>query len=178
MSIRNVLLEQISAQMTNLLASFVVAGRGGIGVDAVVPIGSVNTTPQIVDGFDTEIIENTRGITQLPLTNNGLIFDVEGVWNISVKVTLTFDEVNAGRTMNLRFYNATTMTPGAVDFVYFIGRNTGGVNLTVTLPVEISVAESGDLQQLQIFTDGDLFTNVTNIGSTFTAIHSSEAQFL
>lgn len=189
MSIRNDLLESIFSETVNfnqeladltqaIADNYVVAGRGGIGVDTPILIGAVNTTPQLVDGFDTELITDTRGITQTPLSNNGLIFDVEGVWLWSVKVSLTFDELNAGREIRMQIYNSTLATPLASDFVFFVGRNVGGANLSINIPVEVPVGVVGDLFQLRILSDADTFTTVTNIGSTFSAIHASEGQFL
>lgn len=189
MSIRNELLESILTESVNfnqeladltqaIAENYVIAGRGGIGVDTVVLIGTVDSTADIITGFDTEIITDTRGITQTPLSNDGLIFDVKGVWDLAVKVTLTFDEVNSGRQIKLRFFNVNLASPASTEFVFFVGRNVGGVNLSVTIPIEIPQDVVGDLIQLQVLSDTDTFTTVNNIGTVFSAIHVSEGQFL
>lgn len=189
MSIRNELLENILTESVNfnqeladltqaIADNYVIAGRGGIGVNATVVIGNVNSTPQLIDGFDTEIITDVRGVTQTPLSNNGIIFNVKGVWDVAIKVTLTFLEVNNSREIKLRLYNSDLALPASSEFVYFVGRNTGGVNLAVTIPVEVPDLVVGDLFQLQVLSDADSFTSTNNIGSTFTAVHVSEGQFL
>jgi hypothetical protein len=175
----HVIIEQkIEALKQAIADNYVIAGRGGIGVDTPAAMGTINTTPKLVDGFDTELITDTRGITQTPLSNNGIIFDVQGVWLWNIKVALTFDELNAGRQINLQIYNATLAAPSTTDFVFFVGRNVGGVNLAINIPVEVGVGFVGDLYQLRILSDADTFTNTTDIGSTFSVTHVSEGQAL
>ena len=86
--------------------------------------------------------------------------------------------ITKGREIRLRLYNNTIATPATSEFVYFVGRNTGGVNLAITTPVEVPVGVVGDLFQLQVLSASDTFTNTVNIGTTFTTIHVSEGQFL
>ena len=150
------------------------AGRGGIGVNAAAGLSDIDATPQVLTGFDTEVITDTRGVTQV-LANNGLILDLNGVWQVSAKVTLSFAEANQGREIRLQLYNATDDVAGD-DFVYFVGRNQGGVNLAFTIPFEVPIATVGDLIQLRVFSPADTFTTVQNIGTFFTMVHVSESQ--
>lgn len=156
--------------------NFVIAGRGAIGINATTPVSDIDATPQVLTGFDTDIINDTRGVTQI-LANDGLILEVEGVWEMSIKVTLSFAEENAGREIKLQLYNDTDDVAGT-EFVYFVGRNQGGVNMSLTMPFEVPASVVGDLLQIRVLSDADTFTSVENIGTIFSFIHSSEAQFI
>jgi hypothetical protein len=107
------------------------------------------------------------------LANNALEFGAEGIWQVSVKATLSFTDVNFGRNVSMRLFNATTAIPGGSEAVFFVGRNTAGANLFITLNAEIPLAEVGDEFQVQVG-GGDAFTGVTNIGTLYQANHISE----
>lgn len=61
---------------------------------------------------------------------------------------------------------------------YFVGRNQAGVNMSFTALVNVPVNRVGNLFQVQLASQSDTFTSVTNIGSLFQVTHSSEAQGL
>jgi hypothetical protein len=157
--------------------TFVLAGYGGIGVNTPAPMANINTTYQQLVDFDTNINSSPRFIGQ-DFNNNGLIFLVPGVWTINLKVTLTFNELNAGRQLKLRFYNVATATPGDDEFNYFVGRNQGGINLLIPITFEVPESIVGDVIGIQVGSDADTFTTVSNIGTVFEATHSSEAKFI
>ncbi|ABV74293.1 hypothetical protein BA3_0008 [Thalassomonas phage BA3] len=154
-------------------AAFVAAGYGGIGVDASNAIGTINSTFQTIEGFDIDLIATPLDVTY-DKSNHGLKLDRQGVWEFSIKVTLTFDEVNAGRQIQLRAYNDTTSTPSATTFNYFVGRNQAGVNLQLTFAVEVAEGDEGQLIQLEVGSATDTFTNSTNIGTIYQVKHISE----
>lgn len=176
MSIRNELLELIRDAMFNILGNTVVSGRGGIGLGTSYLLGTINTTPTTITNYDREVIVDTKNITQLPLTNDGLIFLTSGVWVFYIKLTLTFDELNAGRSIALRVWNATDAEPASGSISYFVGRNTAGANLDITIPIDLQSSQVGDLFQLQVLTDGDTFSNVSVIEAAFSTVHASEAK--
>lgn len=153
--------------------AFVAAGYGGIGVDAVKSIGTINSTFQTLEGFDTDLVETPLDVTY-DKANHGLKLDRQGLWELTIKVTLTFDELNAGRQIQFRTYNATTATPGGISFNYFVGRNQAGVNIPLTIAVDIPPANVGDLIQLQVGSASDTFTNSSNIGTIYQVKHISE----
>lgn len=162
---------------TSALATFTSAGYGGVGVDAPIGMANITASFQTLTGFDIALLSNPKGITQ-DFPNDGLRFAVQGVWQVSVKVSLTFIEENAGRQIQLRVWNGTDGTPSAVTFNYFVGRNQAGANLAFTLNFDYPAPDVGDLIQLQVASSSDTFTGVTNIGTVFQANHVSEAQFL
>ena len=155
------------------LASFVAAGYGGIGVNAVEAIGTINSTFQTLEGFDIDLIATPLDVTY-DKANHGLKLDRAGIWEFAIKVALTFDEVNAGRQIQLRSYNATTATPSTITFNYFVGRNQAGENLILTFAVEVAEGDEGELIQLQVGSAADTFTNSSNIGTTYQVKHISE----
>ena len=165
--------QELEAVKAAVAENFVQAGYGGIGVNATVNIGAVNTTFQTVTGFDTELVTTPKNVVH-SLPNNSLELLIENAWEIKSKVSLEFDEVNNGRKIQLRLFNLTQGTPGTTVFNYFVGRNQGGVNLDLAGIFDAN-AVAGDEIQLQVGTDGDTFSNVVNIGSTFYATHVAEA---
>jgi hypothetical protein len=154
-------------------ASFVAAGYGGIGVDAVKAIGTIDSTFQTLEGFDTDLIATPLDVTY-DKANHGVNLDRQGIWEFTLKITLTFDEVNAGRQIQFRSYNATTATPGGIEFNYFVGRNQAGVNIPLTIAIDVPPANVGDLIQLQVGSASDTFTNSSNIGTIYQVKHISE----
>jgi len=154
-------------------AAFVAAGYGGIGVDAVKAIGTINSTFQTLEGFDTDLIATPLDVTY-DKANHGVELDRQGIWEFTLKITLTFDEVNAGRQIQFRSYNATTATPGGTVFNYFVGRNQAGVNIPLTIAIDLPPANVGDLIQLQVGSASDTFTNSSNIGTIYQVKHISE----
>jgi len=155
--------------------TFVAAGYGGIGVNAVKAIGTINSTFQTVEGFDIDLIATANGVTY-DKANHGLKLNSKGVWEFNIKITLEFDEENFGRKISVKSWNDTTSTGGTYSFDYFVGRNQAGVNIFVTIAVEVdgSIVSEGDLIQLQIGTDGDTFANANNIGTIYQVKHISE----
>lgn len=159
------------------LATWVLAGYGSIGQDAGYSIGSL-TGAWVTLEWDEALIAAPRGVTQ-DLVNNGLVLTAEGVWQFNIKVSLTFAESNTGRQIGLRIFNLTDGTASGKPFVFFVGRNQAGENLPIPVTFEVSSDAVGDIIQLQIAgLNGDTFSTVQNIGSTWSATHVSEALFL
>ena len=155
------------------IQSFVAAGYGGIGVNAVEVIGTIDSTFQTLEGFDIDLIASPLDVTY-DKANHGIKLDRAGIWEFAIKVALTFDEVNAGRQIQLRSYNATTATPSTITFNYFVGRNQAGENLILTFAVEVAEGDEGELIQLQVGSAADTFTNSSNIGTIYQVKHISE----
>lgn len=169
---RNQLLEEISNATFDIRNNATIAGYGSIGVNTPVAIGAINATPQVLTGFDTILITTPRGVTQ-DLATGSLSLGVKGVWTLFIKASLTFDELNSGRQISLQLYNLDTATPAGTIFNYFVGRNTAGVNLNVSLPFEVDPSIVGDKYQLRIFSQADVFANSSNIGTTYSFTNNS-----
>jgi hypothetical protein len=157
---------------TAVVENFVSVGYGGIGIDASVAMPDIGAGFTKITGFDLNLIAVPVRITQ-DLPNSALAFEESGVWQIYVKVTLTFAELNAGREISLRVSNETAGIPGAVAFEYFVGRNVGGANLAFTLNAEIAEDKINDLFIIEVG-GGDSFTGVTNVGTIYQTNHISE----
>ena len=151
---------------------FVAAGYGGIGVDAPSALPNLGATWVPLTGFDLELIATPLNVIQY-LPNNALGIESEGVWQVGAKVSLTFAELNAGREMSLRLFNINTATPSPITFNFFVGRNQAGANLSFTLNIDIDPVNVDDLYMLEIG-GGDIFTGVTNIGTTYQMNHVSQ----
>jgi hypothetical protein len=172
MTIRNELLQEISTNIFDIKENATIAGYGSIGVNGETPMADINATPQTLTGFDVELISAPRGITQ-DLANNALIMHVKGIWTLSVKVSLTFSELNSSRHIGFIVQNMDNPIASPVKFNYPVGRNTGGSSMILSLPIEVSAASVGDKFSLQVFSDADTFTGVNDIGSTFSMTNNS-----
>ena len=168
-------IDEINEKIAKIPDLFVLAGYGGIGVDAVTSVGTINSTFKTLTGFDVDLISTPKNVTY-DKANSALQLDAVGVWEFTVKVSLTFLEVNNGREIQLRPYNLTTATPGTTTFNYFVGRNQAGVNLQFTLAVEVDDTEVGNLVQLQVGSASDSFSSSDNIGTVYQVKHISEFQ--
>lgn len=165
--------DELTRQMAAVPDLFVLAGYGGIGVNAVANIGTIDSTFKTLTGFDVDLITNPRGVTY-DKASNGIKLNEVGIWEFTVKVSLTFTELNAGREIQLRTYDFTDSTPGGIVFNYFVGRNQAGVNLQFTLAVEVEDDAVGNLIQLQVGSASDTFSLSDNIGTIYQAKHISE----
>lgn len=160
------------------LGTFVAAGYGGIAIASNPALtAQIDATFQQLVDFDTDLITIPKAIDQ-DFNNDGLIFQIPGIWSLNVYSAITFDEVNAGRQLIVRFYNVTTATPNPINFDFFVGRNQGGVNISMSTNFEIPDAVVGDIIGLQIGSIADTFTAPVNIGTILEATHISEAKFL
>lgn len=158
---------------TAVLDNFVAAGYGGIGLDGPTAVPSITGSFQTLTGWDQALISAPFEVVQ-DYPNNGLVLGKVGVWSINVKVSLTFAEENAGRTLRLRIFNTVTQAVPSTEFVFFVGRNQAGINMNFNVPAEVSAPDVGDLFVIQI-ASVDSFTNVSNIGSIFDVNHISIA---
>jgi hypothetical protein len=155
-----------------LVTLYVVAGYGSIGLDAITGLPNITATWQTLP-FDVLLIDPPRG-ANYDLPNDGMGFDLEGVWRVNAKISLEFAEVNAGRRLQLRIWNLTQGITGGIVFQYTVGRNTDGVNLNLSVMTTIEEANVGDVLQLQVASSSDTFTAVQAIGSTWDINHVSE----
>jgi hypothetical protein len=156
------------------IATFVKAGYGSIGLDATTSLSDIAVGVWQTLDMDVSLISPPKDITY-DLATNSMAIDKEGIWSSSVKISLTFDDVNAGRQLRLRFYNLTTATPGANVFVEGVGRNVDVGGFSFTFANETPLPDEGDKVVLQISGDA-IFTNVEQIGSVWLLNHISEAK--
>ena len=169
---RSELLTEIASLTFDIRNNATIAGCGGVGVGGENPIGTVNATPVTIDGFDTELISNPRGVT-CDIANDAMIMNLKGVWIFMVKLSLEFNEASAGRKISLQAYNLDKATPSTEIFTFFVGRNAGGVNMAINFPIDIDANAVGDRIQVQILSAADTFTNAVDVGSTFSVTNNA-----
>lgn len=151
--------------------TFVVAAYGGIKQTGTPAMADIDSTFQTI-AFNAITLTNPKGVTQ-DFANDALIFGFEGIWSVKFQIALEFVDINAGREMQFRIFNATTATAGSLlDF--FVGRNQGGLNAIFSIDTEVPLAVVGDLFEVQVGSAADTFTVVSNIGSRFETNHVSE----
>ena len=155
--------------------NYVLASYGSIGVDATEPMTTINSTPQIITGFDTELATPKNIVYDL--VGNGIKFDYPGAYVIMVKMALEFDEVNSGRRLSLTTYNATKATYSNNEFKYYVGRNSGGKDIVLPAVFQLGDIDVGDKFQLAILSENDTFTNVSNQGTVWGVASVSQALF-
>lgn len=115
---------------------------------------------------DASTVRTPKQVSQRP-GENGLTPEAYGIWEMSVNITLKFDETNAGREVQLRLYNVTEDAPRD-STTTGIGRNSAYLTFNVTFLIEGRVDGLQDLYTVQVG-NGDTFTNVTQIGYRFEA---------
>lgn len=164
-----------------MLDNYVAAGYGGIGQDAATnPLPDIGAGAWIdFTGFDIPLVAPKA--VSYDFANDGLQFNEEGIWYVSIKLALQHNELNAGRQIALRFDNRTTNTPGTVEFRYGVGRNTDVTNITLGVFFEVEnaavvtgVAQAlGDTIGLEIG-GGSAFSLIDCIGAIYEVHHISE----
>ena len=121
--------------------------------------------------FDTNSLAAPRNVTQ-DAANNGLRFDIEGVFLANINFTLVHNEDNAGREIEVRIYNATKAV-GGVGTSIGIARNQPATNFSAAIMAEIPASEVGDLINIQIG-NGDTLLAVQLVSCAFSAHSVSE----
>lgn len=152
---------------------FVAAGYGGIEQTGTPAMSDIDSTFQTI-AFNAATLTNPRGVVQ-DFANDALIFNSEGIWKISVILSISFVDINSGRELQVRFFNADTTTAGPA-LTYFVGRNQAGINIFFSINVEIPQVVVGDKFEIEIGSAADTFTVVTNEDARYEANHISELQ--
>ena len=146
-----------------------IAGYGGVAISSPQPMGTIDTTFQTIPNMDTGLVDVPFLIGQ-DTAAGGLRFTISSVYDTTVQVTLTFDELNQGRILAIRLHNVDEdlFTPPQAAF---IGRNTEGASVAVSTLLQVASDWVGDLLQVQIGTFGDSFTNATAVEASMTGVH-------
>jgi hypothetical protein len=154
------------------LENRVYAAYGGIGQNAVVPLPNLTATWQTLLFWDTDLIPAPKDVVQ-DLVNDGIVFNKVGAWSLSTKIELEFIDTTTGRSIQLRFWNATKGQAGTNVFNFGVGRNATSKTLTFSALFALDSLNVGDLWQVQL-SSADGFTGVNAIGSTLSAHHVAE----
>ena len=123
------------------------AGYGGIYQSTNVALPDLGIG-WVVMTADSAVIQNPVDVTQ-DFANNGLIFEASGVWQVSIAISMVFVLEQFGRQTVVQIYNATTDSGGR-GVIVPIGRNQEGLWFSVSLLVEISDDQVGNLYQVRV----------------------------
>ncbi len=153
----------------------------GLNINTQAGYGGVTQTPAvgIPDlGIWFDVLPANAGVISVPrfltqdFANDGLVLDIEGIWNVSISFSLVHNESNSGRQIVVQLYNSTTATVVG-DVVLPIARNQPGTYFSVSILAEVANANIGDLFVVRVG-GGDAVTAVTLQRYTFSANHVSE----
>lgn len=147
-------------QKLNDLAVWV-AGRFSVAIYGTM----THSTPQVGPDLGAGWVPVTygildfapRGLTMDPATGI-FTFEHVGIYQLSSEITLSHDEVNAGRQFLSRVYNVTEGT-STEPVPTFTGRNQGGTNFTVSFMLEIDATGIGDQFRAELG-GGDTYSSV------------------
>ncbi len=149
---------------------WVAAGYGSVVQNT--PVG----IPDLGAGF-TVLPTNAGGITKpraitQDFANDGLRFNIEGVWNVNIVFSMVHAESNSGRQIIIQLYDSTAdVVISAV--VLPIARNQPGTYFSASILAEVITAAVGDLFQIRVG-GGDVVAGVTLQTYEFAASHVSE----
>lgn len=153
-----------------VINTFVPAGYGGIydpGPRAM-DLGAA----YLIVNFSEAVVDSPVGVDQ-DFPQNGLIFESEGVWLVSIHFTLSgHNSSNAGRTTYGRLRNTTQGVNGN-GIPVGIGRNQEDTNFSIVTLQQISAGAVGDVFKLQLG-GGDTITGGSLVGTEFSVAHVSQ----
>lgn len=156
-----------------VLDNFVAAGYGGLHADAQQGMPNLDSSWELYTAWDAAAIVSPRYITQ-DVANNGIRFDAVGVWMVNLKISISHNENNGGRTVKLRLYDATDDVAGVSEFVFGVGRNTDATNLVIPgILWETPSDKVGNLIQVEIG-GGSSFNSVLSLGGFMNATNVGE----
>jgi len=168
------------AQLESLIVNLTVSGYGGIrllGSDVVgTDLGTGWDTLNYI--YDSIGIAVPRGVTQ-DFANGTIAFTSDNIWQVNVVVSMSHDDVNRGRSMQLRVFNTITAV-GSNPLDIAIGRNTPGTNVIVSFLIEVPTAELNDPFVLQVGNvlnasgNPDTMTTILYKTARLEATHQSE----
>lgn len=146
------------------------AAYGGVRQSTPVGLPDINATFQTIPA-DSGSIAAPLGINQ-DFAKDGVEFEGEGVFQGNIGITLSHNEVNAGRVIQIRLFNATDLQ-SSIDTVVGTGRNTSVTNINFSSLVNISASSIGDLYVVQI-SSADSYSSVQLESYSFTVAQISE----
>lgn len=131
---------------------------GGVENFSNTAMSDINTTPQVIP-TTSGAVPFPQGVVQ-DFANNGIIFNRDGVWNVTISATLIFLGVNNPRSYGVEFYNATKDEVIVTPLVP-VGRNTEGSTPSASLLLSVEDTAIGNLFQFRIVSTTDVFTAVS-----------------
>lgn len=145
---------------------------GGIEHFQNVALSDINSTPQVIPAT-SGAVPFPKGVIQ-DIDNNALVFEEEGIWNVTLTVTLIFLGVNNPRSFGVEFYNATKDEVLVTPLVP-VGRNTEGSTPAASLLLAVQPPAAGNLFQMRLVSTTDTFADVFLNFFSFNVIRIDEA---
>lgn len=142
-------------------------GYGGVNLQTPTVIANLTTNWEAIP-MDANSVASPVSITP-DLANNGLEFNDNTVWDLSILFNLAHNEDNAGREIQMRLYNVTDAVPGTSVYTFAVGRNQPGTTIAFNALIEVSQAQIDKTWQLQISGGTDSFTSVVARNAHFNA---------
>ena len=133
------------------------AGNGAMSLRTPEAGASITGTFQAIDHYDTVDIPGV--LCTLDDAAGTITFDNAGIWLVLFSFNISHNEDNAGREIDVRLFEVTDSVPGQSEPIA-IARNQPGTNYSVSILVEITSDNVGDLFRFEIG-GGDTLTTVT-----------------
>jgi hypothetical protein len=133
---------------TAILAVFNFAAYGGLSLSAPASGASVGVAWSTVE-FDSLSVATPRGISA-NVGNNTLNVENDGVYRMTISLSFTHNEVNAGREFQVRLFDVTDSVAVGNPFRGYTGRNSPGSNFNVSSLAEITDANKGHDYRVEI----------------------------
>jgi hypothetical protein len=149
----------------------VASGYGGIRQASPVSIPDIGAGWTVLTADSTSVV-TPRFLTQ-SFAANGIAFNLEGVWSVSLGFSISHNESQQSRSFSVRLFNVTEGTAGN-ETVVGVGRNTDTTTFSVNLLVEMATADVGDLWRVELGGTLSSITGVTENSFSFLANLVSE----
>lgn len=130
------------------IASF--AAYGGMNLSVPTGFPDIDSSYQSIDVFDVLSPAVPRGVVVNLAPNHSFSMDVQGVYLIAVTGGFDHNEMNQGRTTNIRFFNQNTLQPIGPPILVGTGRNASVTSIAIAAFLEIGESEKNQSIQLQI----------------------------
>ena len=114
---------------------------------------------QTLSVFDAGTPATPRGII-VDLATDSLAFRSEGLYLVSVTLSFEHNDLNAGRTTQLRFWNIDDSVQLGNVVVIGTGRNAAATNYSASLLFQVDQANVNDKVRLEIG-NGSVYTSVS-----------------
>jgi len=120
--------------------NFVVASFASL-VDTTTPSAfpDIGLTYQTINAFDAEAVTSKGAVASIP--NASIAPGYQGVWQMTLILSLSHNESNSGRFTYVRSYNLTDAIPDSNPVYVPIARNQPGTLMAISILLEILPAD-------------------------------------
>lgn len=160
------MLTQIRISLSQIITKVVIA-YGGLRLSAPTAFNDLSAAWQKLTVFD-EVVFETPIRVQQNLADDTLTFNKAGIFTVTVNMSMSHDEAQAGRVTYIRVYSQT-LGVGSSEIYVATGRNTIGTNMFISsLVLVVKPEHVGHTFEVQIG-NGDIYLDVIIHTASFTA---------